>query len=128
MKLWSKDIEILFVDDSIGISLAAEWIFRNLGFKNLFMADDGTIALEKLKANSFDLVIADWNMKEMSGVELFKEMKESESLEDIPVILITGDTQLEKHKQANAAGVEHIMTNPFEVRDIKQNFKKIFNL
>jgi CheY-like chemotaxis protein len=123
-----KDIEILIVDDSVSIHLAAEKMFRNLGFKNIFIADDGTTALEKLHENSFDLVIADWNMKEMSGIELFKKMKDNESFKDIPFILATGDTNPVKHKQANAIGIKNIMTKPFDVREIKQIFKKIFNL
>jgi len=123
-----RDIEILIVDDSSAIRFAAEKMFRNLGFNNLIMADDGTIALEKLKENAFDLVIADWNMKEMSGVELFKEMKKNESLKTVPFILVTGDTEPEKHKRANTVGIEHILTKPYDVRAIKQKFKKIFNL
>jgi two-component system, chemotaxis family, chemotaxis protein CheY len=123
-----KNINILFVDDSIGIRLAAEKIFQNLGFHNLALADDGIVAMERLKEKPFDLVFADWNMGEMSGLELFKEMKKNESLKEIPFILVTGDTKEEKHRQAKATGIENIMTKPFDVRIIREKIIKIFNL
>ena len=61
----NKDIRILVVDDSIGIRLAAKKVFQNLGFMQVSVADDGTTALEELKKEPFELVVADWNMPKM---------------------------------------------------------------
>ncbi|MCP4755280.1 MAG: response regulator [Proteobacteria bacterium] len=122
----NKRIKILFVDDSISIRLAAEKIFRNLGYENVFMADDGDTALERLKIEPFDLVVADWNMKKMSGMELLKEMKEDESLKEIPFLLATGDSNREKHRQAIKAGASHVMTKPFDAKVLEKRIAWIF--
>ena len=71
----STEIKILVVDDSVGIRLAAKKVFQSLGYKVVSVADDGTTALEALKKASFDLVVADWNMPKMSGVELLEALK-----------------------------------------------------
>ncbi len=122
----SKDIRILVVDDSVGIRLAAKKVFQNLGFLNVSVADDGTTALEELKKGPFELVVADWNMPKMSGIELLKAMRAENSLKDIPFLLVTGDEDQDKIMTAIKAGISSFMTKPYDAKVLSEKIEKIF--
>lgn len=122
----SKDIRILIVDDSVGIRLAAKKVFKNLGFSNLTTADDGTTALEELKKVPYDLVVADWNMPNMSGVELLKAMRADKALETIPFLLVTGEEDQDSLMEAIRAGINNYMTKPYEAKTLSEKIERIF--
>lgn len=122
----SKDIKILVVDDSVGIRLAAKKVFQNLGFKQISAADDGTTALEELKKESFDLVVADWNMPNMSGIDLLKAMKAEESLASIPFLLVTGEENQDVLMDAMRAGISNFMTKPYDAKVLSEKIERIF--
>jgi len=122
----SKDIKILVVDDSVGIRMAAKKVFQNLGFMQISVADDGTTALEQLKQEPFELVVADWNMPEMSGIELLKAMRADESLESIPFLLVTGDDNQDNIMDAIKAGISNYMTKPYDAKVLSEKIERIF--
>lgn len=122
----NKDIKILVVDDSVGIRLAAKKVFQSLGYKNVTAADDGTTALAELKKAPFDLVVADWNMPNMSGVELLKEMKSDSSLDQIPFLLVTGEENQESLMEAMKAGISNFMTKPYNAKVLSEKIERIF--
>lgn len=114
------------MDDSVGIRLAAKKVFQNLGFLNVSVADDGTTALEELKKGPFELVVADWNMPKMSGIELLKAMRAENSLKDIPFLLVTGDEDQDKIMTAIKAGISSFMTKPYDAKVLSEKIEKIF--
>ncbi len=122
----SKDINILVVDDSVGIRLAAKKVFQNLGFNKVSVADDGTTALEELKKEPFDLVVADWNMPKMSGVDLLKAMRAEKSLEKIPFLLVTGEENQDSLMDAMRAGISNFMTKPYDAKILSEKIERIF--
>jgi len=122
----SKDIRILVVDDSVGIRMAAKRVFQNLGFVNVSLADDGKTAFEELKKGPFDLVVADWNMPEMSGIDLLKAMRAEKSLEHIPFLLVTGDDNQDNIMAAIKAGISSFMTKPYDAVVLSEKIEKIF--
>jgi len=122
----SKDIKILVVDDSVGIRLAAKKIFKSLGYNNVTAADDGTTALAALKQEPFDLVVADWNMPQMSGVDLLKAMKGDPSLVDIPFLLVTGEENQEHLMEAIRSGISNFMTKPYDAKLLAEKIDRIF--
>lgn len=121
-----KDIKILVVDDSVGIRLAAKKVFQNLGFKNVSVADDGTTALDELKKEPFDLVVADWNMPQMSGVDLLKAMRAESALNDIPFLLVTGEENQDSLMEAMRAGISNFMTKPYDAKVLSEKIERIF--
>lgn len=122
----SKDIKVLIVDDSVGIRLAAKKIFKSLGYSNITAVDDGTTALEALKKQPFDLVVADWNMPKMSGVDLLKNMKKDTSLADIPFLLVTGEENQDSLMDAIRSGISNFMTKPYDARILAEKIDRIF--
>ena len=122
-----KNIKILVVDDSIGIRLAAKKIFKNLGYDNITIADDGTTGLEKLKKEPFDLVVADWNMPKMSGIELLKEMQKDSSLKEIPFLLVTGDEDQDNIMKAIQEGISNFMSKPYNAKVLESKINRIFD-
>ena len=122
----SKNIRILVVDDSIGIRLAAKKIFQKLGYLQVSIADDGTTALEELKKGKFELVVSDWNMPKMSGIDLLKAMRADESLEKIPFLLVTGDDDQDNIMAAIKAGINNFMTKPYDAMVLSEKIERIF--
>lgn len=122
----SKDIKILVVDDSVGIRLAAKKIFKSLGYSNITAVDDGTTALAELKKQPFDLVVADWNMPQMSGVDLLKNMKEDTSLAEIPFLLVTGEENQDSLMEAIRSGISNFMTKPYDAKVLAEKIDRIF--
>jgi len=122
----NKDINILVVDDSLGIRLAVKKMFNKLGFENIELADDGTTALEIMKDQLFDLVVVDWSMPTMSGIEMVQEMKKSDRLKDIPALLVTADEEQETIMTALRAGINNYMKKPYESKVIIEKINQIF--
>lgn len=122
-----KSLKILVVDDSIGIRLAAKKIFKNLGYTDITIVDDGTTALEKLKEEPYELVVADWNMPKMSGMELLKEMKKDPSLKNIPFLLVTGDENQDNLMSAIQEGISNFMPKPYNAKVLESKINRIFD-
>ncbi|MDH5560785.1 MAG: response regulator [Deltaproteobacteria bacterium] len=122
----NKDIKVLVVDDSVGIRLAAKKIMVNLGFNNTVVAEDGDVALEMLLKEPYDLVIADWNMPRMSGLELLVEMRKNEKIKDTPFLLATGDEEQETLVKAIKAGANYYMKKPYDAKILLERIEHIF--
>jgi two-component system chemotaxis response regulator CheY len=122
----SKDIKILVVDDSVGIRMAAKKVLQNLGFMHVSVADDGTTAMEELKKGPFELVVADWNMPQMSGIDLLKAMRADKSLASIPFLLVTGDDNQDNIMEAIKAGISNFMTKPYDAKVLSEKIERIF--
>ncbi|MFH2131935.1 MAG: response regulator [bacterium] len=122
----NKNIRILVVDDSVGIRMAARKVFQNLGYSNVAVADDGTTALVELKKESYDLVVADWNMPQMTGVELLNAMRADKTLAGIPFLLVTGDDNQDNLMEAIKAGISNFMTKPYDAKVLSEKIERIF--
>ena len=121
-----RDLRILVVDDSILIRSVAKKIFKNLGFSSISLADDGTTALDKLNSDSFDLVIADMNMPNMSGIDLLKRMREEDRTRHIPFLLVTAEESQDEIMTAIRAGVNNYMQKPWNVKTLMAKIERIF--
>jgi len=122
----NKDIHILLVDDALGIRLAAKKLLNKLGFGRVSVADDGTTALAQLKTAAVDLVIADWNMEQMSGIELLQQIKADASLAGIPFILATGEGDPARLMEAIKAGISAFINKPFEAQSLSDKIERVF--
>ncbi len=116
---------ILIVEDSISMRHTIKSSLRTQGFEKLIEANDGQIALTTMQKGKVDIVISDWSMPNMSGLELFNALKADENLKSIPFIILTGNDQKEHVTEALRSGVKHYMVKPFNPKKL---FEKVVEL
>lgn len=116
----NKEMRILIVDDFKTMLKIIDNLLKQLGFKNIVEATDGTQALEKLKFEKFDLILSDWNMEPMSGLDLLKKVRADANLKHIPFILITAESKVDNIIAAKQAGVNNYIVKPFNAVTLKE--------
>ncbi len=121
-----KDIKILVVDDFSTMRRIIKNLLRDLGFTNVDEADDGKTALPILKQGHVDFLITDWNMPEMTGIDLLKEVRADAALAHIPVLMVTAEAKREQIIAAAQAGVNGYVVKPFTAAVLKEKIDKIF--
>ena len=118
--------KILVVEDS---SLQREVCvdqLRDIGFNNVFEAENGIAALEILKKNSIDLILSDWDMPQMDGLELLKTVKQDSNLQNTPFIFLTVHDNQEKNKEGMVYGAVDYIVKPSSPSDLKESIEIIF--
>ncbi len=118
-------IKILVVDDFATMRRIVKNILKQLGFTDIIEADDGVSALEMLKGNDVDLIISDWNMPKMTGLELLKAVRASENYKKIPFLMVTAEAQKHNVIEAVQAGVSNYVVKPFTADAISDKLTKI---
>ena len=121
------DMKILIVDDFAATRKIIFNTFAQLGFNNTDEEDDGFSALVRLKSALFDLVVVDWKMSKMSGMELLKQIRADPNLKHIPVLMVSEDGLQENIVAATKAGLNAYIIRPFEVKTFAEKLEKIFN-
>ncbi len=118
--------KILVVEDSrLQREVCVEQL-REIGFKNILEAENGIAALEALKQNPIDLVLSDWDMPQMDGLELLKTIKQDSNLQNTPFIFITVHDDQEKNKEAMLYGAVDYIVKPSSPSDLKESIEIIF--
>ncbi|HQP30943.1 MAG TPA: response regulator, partial [Deltaproteobacteria bacterium] len=108
-----KNMKILVVDDFSTMRRIVKNILRQLGFNNILEADDGSTGLDILQKEKIDMVISDWNMPKMTGLELLKVVRADDALRDIPFLMVTAEAQQENIIEAVKSGVNNYIVKPF---------------
>ena len=121
------DMKILIVDDFAATRKIIFNTFAQLGFNNTDEEDDGFSALVSLKSALFDLVVIDWKISKMSGMELLKQIRTDPNLKHIPVLMVSEDGLQENIVAATKAGLNAYIIRPFEVKTFAEKLEKIFN-
>ena len=121
------NMKILIVDDFAATRKIIFNTFAQLGFSNTDEEDDGFSALVRLKSALFDLVVIDWKMSKMSGMELLKQIRADPNLKHIPVLMVSEDGLQENIVAATKAGLNAYIIRPFEVKTFAEKLEKIFN-
>ena len=114
-----KNMSILIVDDYKTMLRIIRNLLKQLGFNSVDEAIDGSSALAKLRDKDFGLVISDWNMEPMSGLQLLKEVRADVKLKEIPFIMITAESKSENVIAAKEAGVSNYIVKPFNAATLK---------
>jgi two-component system chemotaxis response regulator CheY len=114
-----KNMSILIVDDYKTMLRIIRNLLKQLGFNSVDEALDGSSALTKLRDKDFGLVISDWNMEPMSGLQLLKEVRADVKLKEIPFIMITAESKSENVIAAKEAGVSNYIVKPFNAATLK---------
>ncbi len=114
-----KNMSILIVDDYKTMLRIIRNLLKQLGVNNVDEAIDGSSALTKLRDKDFGLVISDWNMEPMSGLQLLKEVRSDVKLKELPFIMITAESKSENVIAAKEAGVSNYIVKPFNAATLK---------
>ncbi len=120
------NMKVLVVDDFATMRRILRNILKQIGFTNINEADDGKSALKMLRKERFDLVMCDWNMPEMPGIELLKAVRSDEELKDLPFVMVTAEAQKENILEAVKAGVSNYVVKPFTAETIGEKLEKVF--
>ncbi len=113
-----KNLNILVVDDYQTMIRIIKNLLKQLGFNNIDEATDGSAALEKIAAKSYGLIISDWNMEPMTGLDLLKDVRGKGN--NVPFIMVTAESKTENVLAARQAGVNNYIVKPFNADTLKQ--------
>ncbi len=119
------NMQILIVDDYKTMLRIIRNLLKQLGFNNVDEAADGATALQKLRQKDFSLVISDWNMDPMTGLQLLKEVRTDTKLKGMPFIMITAESKTENVVAAKEAGVSNYIVKPFNAATLKQKLSSV---
>jgi two-component system chemotaxis response regulator CheY len=120
-----KSMNVLIVDDYKTMLRIIRNLLKQLGFDNVDEATDGSQALQKLRQRDFGLVISDWNMEPMTGIELLREVRADARLKNLPFIMVTAESKTENVISAKAAGVSNYIVKPFNAATLKMKLAAV---
>lgn len=118
-------IKVLVVDDFHAMRDIVKGFLRQIGFRNIDEAEDGLQALDKLKGGGYDLVLSDWNMPNMNGIELLRNIRKMPELRELPFLMVTVEAGKEKIISAIKAGVNYYIVKPFTVEALRETLIKM---
>jgi two-component system, chemotaxis family, chemotaxis protein CheY len=122
-----KHIKILVVDDFATMRKVIRNLLKQVGYENIIEADDGSNALKILKSQKIDLVISDWNMPNMTGLELLKAVRSDEDLKSTPFLMVTAEALQDNVIAAVKAGVSNYIVKPFTAEVLNEKITKILD-
>lgn len=120
-----KNMNVLIVDDYKTMLRIINNLLKQLGFPNVDEATDGSMALEMFKNKQYGLIISDWNMEPMSGLELLKQVRAGTHNKDVPFIMITAESKTENVIAAKQAGVNNYIVKPFNAETLKTKIETV---
>jgi two-component system chemotaxis response regulator CheY len=120
-----KDLTVLVVDDFVTMRRIVRKILRDLEFENIIEAEDGSAALDVLKTTKVDLIVSDWNMPRMTGLELLKQVRGTDNIKDTPFLMVTAEAQKENIVEAVKARVSNYIVKPFTAATLEEKLAKI---
>ena len=120
-----KDLTVLIVDDFVTMRRIVRKILRDLEFENIIEAEDGSAALDVLKTTKVDLIVSDWNMPRMTGLELLKQVRSIDNIRDTPFLMVTAEAQKENIVEAVKARVSNYIVKPFTAATLEEKLLKI---
>ncbi|MDH3256882.1 MAG: response regulator [Nitrospinota bacterium] len=120
--------KVIVVDDSSVMRQIIKNNLKQLGFElaNLLDAEDGEEAMKRINEGGVDLVISDWNMPKMTGIDFLKSVRSDGALKDLPFLMVTSEADKEKIMEAVQAGVNQYIVKPFNANQLEEKIKEIF--
>jgi len=120
-------LKVLVVDDFSTMRRIIKNLLKQIGYKDIDEAEDGVQALSKLQDGGYGLVVSDWNMPNMDGLEMLKAVRQNPAIKNIPVLMVTAEAEKEKVITAIQAGVNNYVVKPFTGEILKEKLDKIFD-
>jgi|SRR5690606_23428285 two-component system, chemotaxis family, chemotaxis protein CheY len=122
----NKSIKILVVDDFPTMRRIVRNLLKELGFENVDEAEDGQVALDKLRGGNFEFVVSDWNMPNLDGLEMLKQIRADPAMAKLPVLMVTAEAKKENIVAAAQAGASGYVVKPFTAATLEEKLNKIF--
>jgi two-component system, chemotaxis family, chemotaxis protein CheY len=119
-------MKVLIVDDFATMRRIVRNVLKQIGFTTMVEADNGKAALKVLKKEKIDLILCDWNMPEMPGIDLLKAIKSDDELKNIPFVMVTAEAQKDNIIEAVKAGVSSYIVKPFTAETVTEKLNTIF--
>jgi len=121
-----KNMSMLVVDDFPTMRRIVRSLLKELGFNNVEEAEDGQDALNKLRSGRFEFVVSDWNMPNLDGLDMLKQIRADESIKHLPVLMVTAEAKKENIIAAAQAGANGYVVKPFTAAILEEKLNKIF--
>ncbi|MGL6159430.1 chemotaxis response regulator CheY [Microbulbifer sp.] len=121
-----KGMKILVVDDFPTMRRIVRSLLKELGFTNVEEAEDGQEGLSKLRSGGFEFVVSDWNMPNLNGLEMLKEIRADEAVKSLPVLMVTAEAKKDNIVAAAQAGANGYIVKPFTAATLEEKLNKIF--
>jgi len=121
-----RNMKILVVDDFNTMRKIIKNCFKQLGFENITEAEDGAVALSKLQQETFAMIVSDWNMPNMMGIDLLKAVRADPRYKATPFLMVTAEAQKENVLEAARAGVSNYIVKPFTADMLQSKLEAIF--
>lgn len=123
---FDTSIKVLVVDDFATMRRIVKGVLKQLGFNDIIEAEDGIMAMKELQKEKIGLIVSDWNMPNMTGLDLLKAVRADAKLKDTPFLMVTAEGQKENVVQAVQAGVSNYIVKPFTPETFSAKLEKIF--
>jgi two-component system chemotaxis response regulator CheY len=120
-----KNMKILVVDDFPTMRRIVRNLLKELGFSNVDEAEDGAAGLARLRGGGFEFVISDWNMPNLDGLEMLKQIRADAALSHLPVLMVTAESKKENIIAAAQAGASGYVVKPFTAATLDEKLQKI---
>lgn len=120
-----RNLPILIVDDYKTMLRIIRNLLHQLQLTNVDEATDGSTALAKLKQKSYGLIISDWNMQPMTGLELLRQVRADPTLKGTPFIMVTAESKTENVIAAKEAGVSNYIVKPFNAETLRAKISSV---
>ena len=121
-----REMKILVVDDFSTMRRIVKNLLKELGFHNFDEADDGATAWPMVQTGKYDLIVSDWNMPEMTGIDLLRNVRADENLKETAFLLITAEGKRSQMLEAAQSGVDGYVVKPFTAATLNGKIHKIF--
>ncbi|AMD01813.1 MULTISPECIES: chemotaxis response regulator CheY [Halomonas] len=121
-----KNMSFLVVDDFPTMRRIVRSLLKELGYTNVEEAEDGQEALSKLRSGGFEFVVSDWNMPNLDGLEMLKQIRADDGLKELPVLMVTAEAKKENIIAAAQAGASGYVVKPFTAATLEEKLNKIF--
>ena len=119
------NMKVLVVDDYKTMIRIISNLLKQIGFKNIDDAAEGGAALSKLRNGGYGLVVSDWNMEPMTGLDLLREVRADDSLKTTPFLMVTAENKTENVLAAKQAGVDNYIVKPFNAETLKGKLESV---
>ncbi|MCD6231712.1 response regulator [Candidatus Aerophobetes bacterium] len=121
-----KEIKILTIDDSGIMRKIIKGHLAKIGYSNVIEASNGKEGLKKLSEEKIDLILCDWNMPEMNGLQFVQRVREEKNYGNIRIIMLTTVTTQDEVLTALKAGANSYITKPFKPENLKEKIEEVF--
>jgi two-component system chemotaxis response regulator CheY len=125
-KVIDFSMKVLVVDDFATMRKIIRNVLKQIGFEDITEAEDGTTALQLLKTEKVGLVVTDWNMPNMSGLDLLRNIRQNSQFGNVPVLMVTAEGLRENVLEAVKAGVSNYVVKPFTAEVLQEKIEAIF--